>query len=235
MARFAHHSAASTELYGLNPGHLWSLAVEEQFYMLWPFLLTMFWRRRVSLAVAGIILGPVSRVALYFIMGHPGDRVGSYFPCVSDTIAMGCLLAFLQPRLDLIGHKFSGRWFAIVPLTAIAIPSIAPLSAAFYQVVGITLMNACIALSIHNAIRMRYRVFNLAPIIWIGQISYSLYLWQQPFLNRHSVSWFAIFPTNILIAALIATMSHYCIEKPFLKLRNRVVTRVRGETPMVEA
>ena len=51
------------------------------------------------------------------------------------------------------------------------------------------------------------RVLNAAPLVFVGWLSYSLYLWQQPFLNRSSDAALAAFPLNIGIVALLALIS----------------------------
>ena len=57
--------------------------------------------------------------------------------------------------------------------------------------------------------------------MWIGTLSYSLYLWQQPFLNRHSDAWFAAFPLNVGLAFAAALVSYYLVERPVLSWRAR--------------
>ncbi len=63
------------------------------------------------------------------------------------------------------------------------------------------------------------RVLNAAPLVFIGWLSYSLYLWQQPFLDRTSQSTFAAFPLNIVCAVTLALLSYYVVERPALRLR----------------
>jgi peptidoglycan/LPS O-acetylase OafA/YrhL len=59
-------------------------------------------------------------------------------------------------------------------------------------------------------------------MVFVGVLSYSLYLWQQPFLNRHlGTSWMAAFPVNIILAGVMALASYYLVEQPFLRLRAR--------------
>jgi peptidoglycan/LPS O-acetylase OafA/YrhL len=56
--------------------------------------------------------------------------------------------------------------------------------------------------------------------VFVGVLSYSLYLWQQLFLNRASTSWIERFPENLVLAFCAALVCHYAIERPFLKLRD---------------
>jgi peptidoglycan/LPS O-acetylase OafA/YrhL len=73
-----------------------------------------------------------------------------------------------------------------------------------------------------------YKFLNSGPVVWLGRISYSLYLWQQPFCSdphlRHG--YFVIF------AIAAAALSYYCIERPALRWRDRRTKRRRiEETP----
>ena len=64
------------------------------------------------------------------------------------------------------------------------------------------------------------RILNMQPLVAIGVLSYSLYLWQQPFLNPHSNSPIADFPANVILAFCVAVASYLFIERPFLMLRS---------------
>jgi peptidoglycan/LPS O-acetylase OafA/YrhL len=66
------------------------------------------------------------------------------------------------------------------------------------------------------------QVLNWKPIAFIGVLSYSLYLWQQLFLNRNSVAWVNAFPQNLFFAVAAALGSYFLLEKPFLRLRHRL-------------
>ena len=74
----------------------------------------------------------------------------------------------------------------------------------------------------------------IAPIAWLGTLSYSLYLWQQQFLDRHSPLWMHQFPVNLGLAMLAAVACHYLIEQPFLRLsaRRRAEAEARAVQPL---
>ncbi len=76
---------------------------------------------------------------------------------------------------------------------------------------GLTGIHVGIALFIARAVRMQSRALNWGPVVGIGTMSYSFYLWQQPFLNRGSK----------VLALVCAMGSYYGVEKPFLELRER--------------
>jgi peptidoglycan/LPS O-acetylase OafA/YrhL len=122
--------------------------------------------------------------------------------------------------------------FVAVPLLAIAgnMTHDHPL---VYFGVGMTLVNISVALCLDWCVTFPEgrvgRVLNAAPLVYVGWLSYSLYLWQQPFLNRASQAGVAAFPLNIALTALLAVVSYYAVERPALRLR-RVLER-RSSAP----
>jgi peptidoglycan/LPS O-acetylase OafA/YrhL len=200
-------------------GHMWSLSVEEQFYLLWPLTLLVFFRLRLRIVAALIAAGPFLRTLLWLLWGHRG--IEHPFPAVMDALAAGCALAMVQPQLRRYDRWILSRWFLVVPALTALTPLLQLLSSRAYQLVGLTLMHLGIAMTVQHTVRMRYRALNLRPMVWLGVVSYSLYLWQQPFLNRASSAWWAVFPLNLALALLCATASYRLVEKPFLALRER--------------
>jgi peptidoglycan/LPS O-acetylase OafA/YrhL len=211
-------------------GHLWSLSVEEQFYMLWPAVVLFAGARRASwVAVAAVALAPAMRVLVW--VGWPDLRVhvGEAFPTIFDAIATGCVLAAVRVRLleSPLYLRFTSSWaFAVVPAAVIgaALLSGRP---RFDLVVGQAIQNVGIALVIERCIRVvdgRWgRVLNSRPLVFVGTLSYSFYLWQQPFINRHAPGLAQTFPFSVGLAALLALASYTLVEQPFLRLRARRV------------
>ena len=179
-----------------------------------------------------VFIAPLLRVGLGFLPAfRPG--IGETFPTVADALATGCLLAGLGPRLarsprwrDLIEKRW---WLAVI---AIVVSARNP-STKVAWIFGETILNASIAVVIARVIARpddRFgRLLNTAPMVWIGTLSYSLYLWQQPFLNRHSSGLLQSFPLNIVLAVAVAHASYFLIERPFLRLRQRIERRARPQ------
>jgi glycosyltransferase involved in cell wall biosynthesis/peptidoglycan/LPS O-acetylase OafA/YrhL len=86
---------------GKQIGHLWSLSVEEQFYMIWPLTFVLLGPKRARWAILGVILlGPVARSCDWlFLRGTPYHDL-EMFPMVADSLAMGCLLAKVSGWLE---------------------------------------------------------------------------------------------------------------------------------------
>jgi peptidoglycan/LPS O-acetylase OafA/YrhL len=68
-------------------------------------------------------------------------------------------------------------------------------------------------------------VLNLAPVAWLGRISYSLYLWQQPFCNAPSVHSGYV----VLLALAFACTSYYAVEQPLLRFRAKKAAKAVPE------
>jgi peptidoglycan/LPS O-acetylase OafA/YrhL len=228
-----------------NVGHTWSLAVEEQFYLLWPALLIVLGRRRgLVLAAAFVALSPVLRLVAWALV--PSIRIGieHRFEMAADSIAVGCLLAGVegwlrgQPRY---GRVLTSRLFFLVPIVVIAISALHehPRLATVFG----TLMNVGIALCIHRSVLHASgtagRLLNSRPFVWVGVMSYSIYLWQQIFLNRASTAALCAFPLNLALVFVAAALSYYVIERPALRARQELESRLFAETgrrvPMPEA
>lgn len=235
------HSATYTSNYHATRswfvGHTWSLSVEEQFYLLWPAVLLLARTRRALLiAAATILVVPVIRVAEFELLGAAAD-VGYRFETIADALAAGCVLACARPRLHqsaLYMRALSSRAFAIVPIVAVLanLTHDHPLVA---MGVALTVINVCLALCVDWCVTFADgrvgRVLNAAPLVFVGWISYSLYLWQQPFLNRGSSALVAQFPLNIALTVVAALASYYAVERPSLQLRKWIETRKRRPAP----
>ncbi len=100
--------------------HLWSLSVEEQFYLIWPVVMAASFIKAKRLAVVAVVLAPLFRVALY-IGGHSLGQL-YYFPAVSDSLATGCLLALLQPQLARYQSFFAEKWFSVIWAITFSVP-----------------------------------------------------------------------------------------------------------------
>jgi len=210
-------------------GHAWSLAVEEQFYLLWPLAVVLFGTRRATwLAIAGIAIAPVLRIAAARYSPTLGPLTDQAFPFVFDALGSGCVLAILAPRLERSPRYtalLDSRWFWYVP--ALCIGSLLLDRWWFELGVADTLANLGIALAIHRCVtrpaNLMTRVLELRGFVWIGTLSYSLYLWQEPFVNRAATGWWEAFPANLAFALGAAILSHYLVERPVLRVGRRML------------
>jgi peptidoglycan/LPS O-acetylase OafA/YrhL len=142
----------------------------------------------------------------------------------SDALAIGCLLAIQRQHFaadKTYSRLLASRWFFLVPVAALAANSV-PFTK-IYWLISETVMNCAIAVSIDWAMRHSTgpvgRFLNLPTVRFLGVLSYSLYLWQQLFLDRSSSSPFSAFPLNIVLTLAAALISYLVIEAPALRFR----------------
>jgi peptidoglycan/LPS O-acetylase OafA/YrhL len=212
-------------------GHTWSLSVEEQFYLLWPAVLLLAGRRGALAAAAGLFMAsPFIRLGLWW-WGGPEIGIGHRFETVADAIAIGCVLAgsaaWLR-RQPLYSRLLDSRLFALVPVVVLA-ASLLHDRPRLSFLFGFSIMNLGIAACLHWCVIHHEgrigRVLNSGPLVYVGVLSYSIYLWQQVFLIRESAATLNQFPVNLLGVIAASVVSFYAIERPWLALRRRLERR----------
>lgn len=194
--------------------HLWSLSVEEQFYFLWPGVLKRWYKHALVILVAVIVVTPCYEAMLFYLKANAQNFYT--FPAVADNLAVGCLLAVLAPRLPRIPGYAAVAMFLLVALTPFFFAHSVPRT--LFLVLALRpAMQFSIAGILLHVVQTPPRFLNLALVSWLGRISYSLYLWQQPFCNApwvHSVY-------MVLPAIAVACLSYYLVEQPMLRMREK--------------
>lgn len=233
----AWHALTYTSNYHLerswNIGHTWSLSVEEQFYLLWPAVLLLLGVKRGWWAAASVILlAPLIRLGLFMLWPSRADGVGHQFETVADALATGCLLAqqLAWPPVirALYERLLNSRLMLLLPFIGLAGESLGDhpkLSFLFGYTIANLSIGICIDWCVRNHKGRLGQVLNWSPLVYIGTISYSLYLWQQIFLNRHETTSWTAFPLNLGLAVTAAMLSFYLIERPALTMRQWLEAR----------
>lgn len=229
------HALTYTMNYRYNPAHwlrhLWSLSVEEQFYFLWPGLLWFAGKRRGMKVAWGVVLAdPIIRGIMWFFFHASDSAMTKHFEAIADTLAVGCLLSMNFNRMGatLWYQRFqSSKFFWIIALSlALGGNALFVISPASFYIIGQSITNLgivlCIDWCIRNFDKGVGRLLNWRPVVHIGVLSYSLYLWQNAFLNPDWEAWPAALPVNVLLAFVLASASYHLVEQPVLKLRHRL-------------
>jgi peptidoglycan/LPS O-acetylase OafA/YrhL len=230
-------AATYTSNYYLGPGgafiglqHLWSLSVEEQFYLLWPAALLLLGKRRaIYCATFLILISPFSRVLTYFVLS-PQHRavVDRMFHSSIDTIMFGCLIALLwESNLFERTRRIweSNLCFASAVLFLCCLDPLLDLRfhGRYGLTVGMTLEGVSICLIVLYVVTRPGlppgRLLNTPLLRHIGVISYSLYLWQSILIGES----FGYFPYNLAAILVCAELSYWGVERPSLALRDRLL------------
>ena len=155
------------------------------------------------------------------------------FHTIADCIATGCLLAGLARWFwshERYRRFISSGQFWLVPCLLVLALALA-IHPRVKWLIGIPLFNLAVALSIDRWTRFPNvdvvgKCLNWRPLAFIGVLSYSLYLWQQPFFVHSGHHFWYVFPFNVIGAFLVALASYHAIEKPFLALPTSLPTLV---------
>jgi peptidoglycan/LPS O-acetylase OafA/YrhL len=207
--------------------HFWSLAVEEQFYLVWPWII---WRceQRTARGVAwgAIVIAVALRVTLVLIH-TPMLTIYCLTPCRMDALAIGALVA-LTPRAT-VGRAFAPpAAIAAVILTVIALRfhSLRPTNQ-WVASVGFTCGDILAGLLVIVAVRYSPAVLTNPVLRWFGTYSYGLYV-LHPFAIRSLdlTVWdsgdrsFGIMAFGL--SCVVAWISYNAYELPFLRRKNRL-------------
>ncbi len=225
--------------------HAWSLAVEEQFYLLWPLAFVILAARGRRALVAGVSLAALAAVAWrsWLILGAHVDASYVYnaFDTRLDNLAIGCLLALAvdYERVVAAATMVAKRsWFPIVVL-ALLLTSRLALPDAYHYSIGFTVDALLVAVLIAQLLQL-YRTCLWGWLEWpavryLGTISYPIYLYHQwgASVGRRIAGDGRLveFAVGVLATILLATGSYYVIERPFLKLKARYAPEMRAKTP----
>lgn len=198
--------------------HLWSLGVEEQFYLLWPLLVALFWRRRWSLLGLVLLLG-VASFSANIVLTQVDTAAAFFFPISRFWELMaGCAVAYIMRQRELGGHVHLRAASGLAMIGGAAIyfnaKMVFPGWAALVPVMGTVLVISAGPQAFTN----RY-LLSLRPMVWVGLISYPLYLWHWPLLSYAHIleDSTPLGKTRLYllaVALLLAWLTYVAIERP---------------------
>lgn len=214
--------------------HLWSLAIEEQFYVLWPVLLMLLLRikKLKNHFLLVILIGSLISLILMILIAEPNvDNSRVYFGTDTrlQTLLLGVLLAYIWPPFRLKQQIITPLKIGIETIGCISIALLIYLMCTvssndnwlyFGGIYLISLISLPVIASAVHPSTLLSKMLSNRLFIWIGQRSYSLYLWHYPvisFMSKHFIQGqipFYIILLEIILTLLLAECSYRYIEVP---------------------
>jgi peptidoglycan/LPS O-acetylase OafA/YrhL len=209
--------------------HLWSLGIEEQFYLLWPMLLLLLWRRPRMIR-GGILLLTAASFVLCLIIGSRSSVASFYFPLSRFwELGLGCLLAVVKEspgtaNRSLARHPGLRRGASLLPIFGVLLIGASlllfdrktafPGWAALVPVAGAL----CVVAGRSDAWFQR-RFMASGVLVFVGAISYPLYLWHWPILSFAAIleggtPVGSVRMVAVLLSFLLAWLTFVVFERP---------------------
>lgn len=204
--------------------HLWSLGIEEQFYIVWPLLLWFSWKQRFNLLTVTIVIALIS-FALNIIGVRSNAVAAFYSPVIRFwELLIGSLLAYI---------KLQRKSFFAAPTHRLN--NVQSVLGAFLITIGIVLLTkehsmpgwwallptvgAALIISAENQAWLNSRILSNRVLVWFGLISYPLYLWHWILLSfarilEGTTPSRGVRTTAVLISIVLAWLTYKLIEKP---------------------
>ncbi|MGZ8162846.1 MAG: acyltransferase family protein [Methylobacter sp.] len=212
--------------------HLWSLAIEEQFYIFWPLLLTFVWKRQWSFLKITAAIAAISFAANIYLM-HRDPTADFYLPIPRFwELMVGSVLAYValhRPQLIALhknGQSILGFLLVLLGLLLVNKTRDFPGWWSFLPTLG-----AFLIISAGPNAWLNEKLLSNRLMVWIGLISYPLYLWHWPLLSFEQIMQSEYASRHIKIAAVVlsivlAWITYRFVEKPIRFGRNRKITVV---------
>ena len=206
-------------------GHTWSLAVEEQFYILWPLAFALFVRRLTPNGQVLAVGCACAALAAARVAGLEGP--GGILQLRFDVLLVGVTAALAlhhHARISRVGRAWPVAALVITYGVVVG-PDDGPSGRLLFSAVG--LATAVLVLAIWTEqLGAVSRLAHAVPLVKIGQISYGLYLWHLPVFRRVALqdidlSGPALVALKFGLAFALAIASYVLVERPALRLKRR--------------
>ncbi|WP_088319340.1 acyltransferase [Kineosporia sp. R_H_3] len=226
--------------------HTWSLAVEEQFYLLWPLAVLLCRGRRAAIGVlaAGVAVAGAGSLYLYGGFVPPARNVAYFFLHTRGwEIVVGCLLAVVLSKVRMPALLGSALLWLALPATAAVVLLCGRPTTPLWVAVGVAVaLSVVVVASLVSAPRATVgRVLSLAPLVWLGRVSYGVYLYHWVLIRlvyRHLTPYDGL-PyatalkqgTVVAITLAVAGLSYHLLERPIQDVVRRHLERTAAGLP----
>lgn len=238
LLQFANYAILADIDNLFDNGALWSLAVEGQFYIVWPFVVWVA-SRRMRRGSAVVVVLAIATLLLSRHRSNVFDSLGSFDTYLRtdtriESLVIGAAGAFAWMRTSLVPDRLLG-WLSAPALAVMVVMFLnATQWSGFVWHWGMTVFDLCalvVVLALATGTSPFVRILSLRPVAWVGTISYGLYIWQVPVLHvllRHSESLGDLVQGLLAVAATVAlaTASWHFVEEPVR--RSPLVARLAG-------
>ncbi len=212
--------------------HFWSLAVEEHFYLLFPGFLVLCRRYRVALTSAMVVVLEFWRIYVLHTTRLQKYAMELYLrsDMVTGGILLGCVfaLALRRIRIRMLAERYLYPWVALLYTAAVFARVILHHSRSDHALV-ITVYPILITATMLHPQSLTSRLLELAPLRFVGRISYSLYLWQMLFFQPMVVPRPGSFHSHAVLcwcaSFACAIASYYLIETPLVRRGHTIARR----------
>lgn len=217
--------------------HTWSLSIEEQFYLIWPTVMLLLLRvcrtrRRVALIVCVLAFAAWFCRAYLFATGTPPERIYNGLDTRADALMVGCVLSILLSCVTIDERTRKILLPGLAVLGTLALVFLGYVASHwewhdprlyYYGFFAIELCTALLILDVMMRNRSDVqRLLGMSWLVWIGSISYGLYLWHYPMFRILGDLGYQPWTAGWLATFCVATISYYCMERPLLRLKDRL-------------